>query len=97
MNNTSGPRVEASQAYGAKIRGTFGFTSRLSRWAFDRCCPGVCWLNKQISAVTNTKKVIDKLAAQLILQNYLDQKILRQREKLCHDLTMTTEEREFGA
>ena len=34
-------------------------------------------IEQQISAVINTKEVIDKLAAQLILQNYLD-KILRQ-------------------
>ena len=31
MNNTSGPRVEASQAYGAKLEELFWFTSRLSR------------------------------------------------------------------
>lgn len=30
MNNTSGPRVEASQAYGAKLEEFFWFTSRLS-------------------------------------------------------------------
>ena len=31
MNNTSGPRVEASQAYGVKLEELFWFASRVSR------------------------------------------------------------------
>ena len=58
MNNTSGPRVEASQAYGDE---------RLTTVAAERM------LIEQADVSRNKrKKVIDKLAAQLILQNYLD-------------------------
>ena len=52
MNNTSGPRVEASQAYGTMIAEKLIEQADVSR--------------------SKRKKVIDKLAAQLILQNYLD-------------------------
>ena len=64
MNNTSGPRVEASRAYGAKIEQLFHLPveyqdERLTTVAAD-------------VSRKKRKKVIDKLAAQLILQNYLD-------------------------
>ena len=72
MNNTSGPRVEASQAYGDKIKNLFGLPvdyqdERLTTVAAERM------LIEQADISRNKrKKVIDKLAAQLILQNYLD-------------------------
>ena len=72
MNNTSGPRVEASQAYGAKVTELFGLPvecrdERLTTVAAERM------LIEQADVSRNKrKKVIDKLAAQLILQNYLD-------------------------
>ncbi|KXT72721.1 putative Holliday junction resolvase [Streptococcus sp. DD10] len=72
MNNTSGPRVEASQAYGEKITALFGIPveyqdERLTTVAAERM------LIEQADISRNKrKKVIDKLAAQLILQNYLD-------------------------
>lgn len=72
MNNTSGPRVEASQAYGAKVTELFGLLveyqdERLTTVAAERM------LIEQADVSRNKrKKVIDKLAAQLILQNYLD-------------------------
>ena len=72
MNNTSGPRVEASQAYGAKATELFGLPveyqdERLTTVAAERM------LIEQADVSRNKrKKVIDKLAAQLILQNYLD-------------------------
>ena len=71
MNNT-GPRVEASQAYGAKVTELFGLPveyqdERLTTVAAERM------LIEQADVSRNKrKKVIDKLAAQLILQNYLD-------------------------
>ncbi|CCM09120.1 regulatory protein Spx [Streptococcus pneumoniae SPNA45] len=74
MNNTSGPRVEASQAYGAKLEEFFGLPvdyqdERLTTVAAERM------LIEQADISRNKrKKVIDKLAAQLILQNYLDRK-----------------------
>lgn len=72
MNNTSGPRVEASQAYGEKIANLYGIPvdyqdERLTTVAAERM------LIEQADVSRNKrKKVIDKLAAQLILQNYLD-------------------------
>ena len=72
MNNTSGPRVEASQAYGAKVTELFDLPveyqdERLTTVAAERM------LIEQADVSRNKrKKVIDKLAAQLILQNYLD-------------------------
>ena len=74
MNNTCGPRVEASQAYGAKLEELFGLPveyqdERLTTVAAERM------LIEQADISRNKrKKVIDKLAAQLILQNYLDRK-----------------------
>lgn len=72
MNNTSGPRVEASQAYGELLVERFGLPvdyqdERLTTVAAERM------LIEQADVSRNKrKKVIDKLAAQLILQNYLD-------------------------
>lgn len=72
MNNTSGPRVEASQAYGNLL--------------IEQCKLPVDYQDERLTTVAaermlieqadisrgKRKKVIDKLAAQLILQNYLD-------------------------
>lgn len=72
MNNTSGPRVEASQAYGKKVEDLFQLPvayqdERLTTVQAERM------LVEQADISRNKrKKVIDKLAAQLILQNYLD-------------------------
>lgn len=72
MNNTSGPRVEASQAYGKKIKELFDLPveyqdERLTTVQAERM------LVEQANVSRGKrKKVIDKLAAQLILQNYLD-------------------------
>ena len=72
MNNTSGPRVEASQAYGAKIEQLFHLPveyqdERLTTVAAERMLIEQADVSRK-----KRKKVIDKLAAQLILQNYLD-------------------------
>lgn len=72
MNNTSGPRVEASQAYGKKIEDLFHIPvvyqdERLTTVQAERML-----IEQADISRGKRKKVIDKLAAQLILQNYLD-------------------------
>lgn len=72
MNNTSGPRVEASQAYGDKITELFNLPveyqdERLTTVQAERMLVEQAHISRG-----KRKKVIDKLAAQLILQNYLD-------------------------
>ena len=72
MNNTSGPRVEASQAYGQQLVEIFALTvdyqdERLTTVAAERML-----IEQADISRGKRKKVIDKLAAQLILQNYLD-------------------------
>ena len=72
MNNTEGPRVEASKAYGDKIKEIFGIPvdyqdERLTTVKAERMLVEQADVSRG-----KRKKVIDKLAAQLILQNYLD-------------------------
>ena len=72
MNNTSGPRVEASQAYGDLLTERYKLPveyqdERLTTVAAERML-----IEQADSGRGKRKKVIDKLAAQLILQNYLD-------------------------
>ncbi|HEM3702394.1 TPA: Holliday junction resolvase RuvX [Streptococcus suis] len=72
MNNTSGPRVEASQAYGDLLIERYNLPvdyqdERLTTVAAERML-----IEQADISRGKRKKVIDKLAAQLILQNYLD-------------------------
>ena len=72
MNNTEGPRVEASKAYGDKIKELFNLPvdyqdERLTTVQAERMLVEQADVSRD-----KRKKVIDKLAAQLILQNYLD-------------------------
>ena len=72
MNNTQGPRVEASKAYGDKIKEIFNLPvdyqdERLTTVQAERMLVEQADVSRD-----KRKKVIDKLAAQLILQNYLD-------------------------
>ena len=72
MNNTEGPRVEASKAYGDKIKEIFNLPvdyqdERLTTVQAERML-----IEQADVSRDKRKKVIDKLAAQLILQNYLD-------------------------
>lgn len=72
MNNTEGPRVEASKAYGDQIRELFNIPvdyqdERLTTVQAERMLVEQADVSRG-----KRKKVIDKLAAQLILQNYLD-------------------------
>ena len=72
MNNTEGTRVEASKAYGDKIKEIFNLPvdyqdERLTTVQAERMLVEQADVSRD-----KRKKVIDKLAAQLILQNYLD-------------------------
>ncbi|MFI3081977.1 Holliday junction resolvase RuvX [Streptococcus suis] len=72
MNNTSGPRAEASQAYGDLLTERYKLPvdyqdERLTTVAAERML-----IEQADISRGKRKKVIDKLAAQLILQNYLD-------------------------
>lgn len=72
MNNSEGPRVEASQAYGQRLHQVFDLPvdyqdERLTTVAAERML-----IEQADISRAKRKKVIDKLAAQLILQNYLD-------------------------
>ncbi|CYX25195.1 Holliday junction resolvase-like protein [Streptococcus suis] len=72
MNNTSGPRVEASQAYGDLLTERYKLPvdyqdERLTTVAAERML-----IEQADISRGKRKKVIDKLGAQLILQNYLD-------------------------
>ena len=74
MNNTSGPRVDAAQAYGELLTETFGLPidfqdERLTTVEAERML-----VEEADASRKKRKQVIDKLAAALILQNYLDRK-----------------------
>lgn len=72
MNNSEGPRVEASKHYGNLIKERFNLPveyqdERLTTVQAERLLVEQADISRG-----KRKKVIDKLAAQLILQNYLD-------------------------
>lgn len=74
MNNTSGPRVDAAEAYGELLKETFNLPvdfqdERLTTVEAERML-----IEEADTSRRKRKKVIDKLAAALILQNYLDRK-----------------------
>ena len=71
MNNTVGPRGEASQNYKTLLEETFGFPvklwdERLTTMAAERVL-----IEADVSR-KKRKQVIDKMAAVMILQGYLD-------------------------
>ncbi|MGK0551614.1 Holliday junction resolvase RuvX [Enterococcus faecalis] len=73
MNNTIGPRAQASLAYGEKIQELFHLPvsyqdERLTTVQAERFL-----VEEANTSRAKRKKVIDKLAAVMILQNYLDQ------------------------
>jgi len=73
MNGTIGPRGEASQSFAKLIEDTFGLKTvlwdeRLTTMAAERVL-----LEADVSR-KKRKKVIDKMAAVMILQGYLDSK-----------------------
>ncbi|WP_102691245.1 Holliday junction resolvase RuvX [Rummeliibacillus pycnus] len=73
MNNTIGPRGEASKAYAKLLEDTFSmpvtlWDERLTTMAAERLLIEADVRRK------NRKKVIDKMAAVMILQGFLDRK-----------------------
>lgn len=73
MNGTLGPRAEASQRYAAEVENLFSvpavlWDERLSTMAAERVL-----LEADVSR-KKRKKVIDKMAATMILQGFLDSK-----------------------
>jgi len=73
MNGTLGPRAEASQRYAAEVEKLFSvpavlWDERLSTMAAERVL-----LEADVSR-KKRKKVIDKMAATMILQGFLDSK-----------------------
>lgn len=74
MNNTSGPRVDASKHYGDLLKEKFGLPvdfedERLTTVEAERML-----IEKADTSRQKRKKVIDKIASELILQSYLDKK-----------------------
>ena len=74
MNNTLGPRAEAAQAYGQMLATKFNLPidfqdERLTTVEAERML-----VEHADASRKKRKQVIDKLAASLILQNYLDAK-----------------------
>ncbi|MCM0583489.1 Holliday junction resolvase RuvX [Weissella diestrammenae] len=74
MNNSLGPRAEAAQAYGELLKDTFNLPidfqdERLTTVEAERML-----VEEADTSRAKRKQVIDKLAAALILQNYLDRK-----------------------
>lgn len=72
MNNTIGPRAEASMAYGKKIEELYHIIvtyqdERLTTVQAERML-----VEQANTSRAKRKKVIDKVAAVMILQNYLD-------------------------
>lgn len=72
MNNTEGPRVEAARNYGKLLTKTFGLPidfqdERLTTVEAERML-----IEQADTSRSKRKKVIDKLAASLILENYLN-------------------------
>ncbi|WP_271489445.1 Holliday junction resolvase RuvX [Enterococcus sp. 5H] len=72
MNNSIGPRAEASMAYGKKIEEIFQLPvvyqdERLTTVQAERML-----VEQANTSRAKRKKVIDKVAAVMILQNYLD-------------------------
>ena len=72
MNNTEGPRVEASKAYGDKIKEIFNLPVDYQDERLTTVQAESMLAEQADVSRDKRKKVIDKLAAQLILQNYLD-------------------------
>ena len=75
MNNSIGPRAEASMAYGKLLEDEFGLPvnyqdERLTTVQAERML-----VEQANTSRAKRKKVIDKVAAVMVLQNYLDKKM----------------------
>ena len=74
MNNTLGPRAEAAQAYGQMLTERFHLPIDFQDERLTTVEAVRMLVEQADTSRRKRKKVIDKLAASLILQNYLDAK-----------------------
>ncbi|MDT2828991.1 Holliday junction resolvase RuvX [Enterococcus viikkiensis] len=72
MNNTIGPRAEASIAYADKIKELFDLPIEFQDERLTTVQAERMLVEQADVSRSKRKKVIDKLAAVMILQNYLD-------------------------
>lgn len=72
MNNTIGPRAEASLAYGEALNAQTGIKVVYQDERLTTVQAEKMLVNEANTSRAKRKKVIDKLAAVIILQNYLD-------------------------
>ncbi|CUS26554.1 Holliday junction resolvase-like protein [Paucilactobacillus oligofermentans DSM 15707 = LMG 22743] len=72
MNNTEGPRVEAARNYGKLLEDTFSLPVDYQDERLTTVEASRMLVEEADTSRAKQKKVIDKLAASLILQNYLD-------------------------
>lgn len=72
MNNSIGPRAEASMAYGDKLKELFDLPVKYQDERLTTVQAERMLVEQADTSRGKRKKVIDKLAAVIILQNYLD-------------------------
>lgn len=72
MNNSIGPRAEASMAYAEKIKELFDLPVEFQDERLTTVQAERMLVEQADVSRSKRKKVIDKLAAVMILQNYLD-------------------------
>ncbi|KIS03184.1 Holliday junction resolvase RuvX [Paucilactobacillus wasatchensis] len=72
MNNSSGPRVDAAKNYGQLLQNTFGLPIDYQDERLTTVEASRMLIEEADTSRKKQKQVIDKLAASLILQNYLD-------------------------
>lgn len=72
MNNSIGPRAEASLTYGRMVEETFGLPVDFIDERLTTVQAEKMLINEGNVSRKKRKKVIDKLAAVILLQNYLD-------------------------
>ncbi|QFQ90488.1 Holliday junction resolvase RuvX [Lacticaseibacillus manihotivorans] len=72
MNNTQGPRAEKAREYGAMLEERFGLPVDFTDERLTTVEASRMLIEEADTSRKKQKKVIDKLAAQMILQNYLD-------------------------
>lgn len=71
MNNTIGPRAEASERYAEGLKEKFSLPVKLWDERLTTMAAEKMLISADVSR-KNRKKVIDKMAATMILQGYLD-------------------------
>lgn len=74
MNNTEGERAEAARNYAALVEETFGLPTDFQDERLTTVQAERMLIEEADVSRKKRKKVIDKIAAEFILQNYLDAK-----------------------